>query len=360
MTEKWCAIESYELANLVAATAHIAARAALTRRVLTLRFGELGLTVEAANTDLQVTKHFAAETTFTDTRVVPAKLFADVVKALPAGRVLLEPEEEALTVSSGTAKFIIPTPNLELPGFSVEGEPVGAGSQKLVDGINRVAFAASSASEITRSIALTGVHIEPGEPTVFVATDSYRLAIFEDFGLSFDGPNMLVPAGFAAEAVKAGVTVGELSADLNGLQLAGPNGSIVSRLFVGEFPAWRRLLPESFSIKVRVDKAALEAAVVRAGLVVRGSNIPVRLVFDGAGVLVVGQDYNTGESEERVEAEISGEYLEVGYNPGFLLDGLRACRSEQVELGLNDNQRPTIVSGVGDEGFRYVLMPVRF
>lgn len=358
MTEKWCAIESYELANLVAATAHVAARADLTRRVLTLRFGELGLTVEAANTDLRVVKHCQAESTFTDTRVVPAKLFADVVKALPPGRVLLEPEEEALTVSSGTAKFIIPTPNLELPVFSVEGEPVGVGSQKLVDGINRVAFAASS--EITRSFALTGVHVEPGEPTVFVATDSYRLAIFEDFGLSFDGPNMLVPAGFAAEAVKAGVTVGELSADLNGLQLAGPNGSIVSRLFVGEFPAWRRLLPESFSIKVRVDKAALEAAVVRAGLVVRGSNTPVRLVFDGAGVLVMGQDYNTGESEERVEAEISGEYLEVGYNPGFLLDGLRACRSEQVELGLNDNQRPTIVSGVGDAGFRYVLMPVRF
>ena len=49
----------------------------------------------------------------------------------------------------------------------------------------------------------------------------------------------------------------------------------------------------------------------------------------------------------------------VGFNAGYLLDALNVIEEQQVELSFRDANNSVLVTGVGDESNRYVIMPMR-
>ena len=58
-----------------------------------------------------------------------------------------------------------------------------------------------------------------------------------------------------------------------------------------------------------------------------------------------------------VEVAFEGEPFEVSFNPAFLADPLRNCDAESVRMKLNDPLNPVAIEA--DEGFLYVIMPIR-
>ena len=54
--------------------------------------------------------------------------------------------------------------------------------------------------------------------------------------------------------------------------------------------------------------------------------------------------------------EYNGEPIEIGFNPGFLLDALKVLPTEQFELELGESDRPGLIKSGAD--FLYVLMPI--
>ena len=65
------------------------------------------------------------------------------------------------------------------------------------------------------------------------------------------------------------------------------------------------------------------------------------------------------EAEEEVEADFSGEPLEVGFNVSYLIDALGSISSERVEFYLGDENSSCLIRGVGETACKYVVMPMR-
>lgn len=142
---------------------------------------------------------------------------------------------------------------------------------------------------------------------------------------------------------------------------------LVTRLIEGSFPPFRQLIPSGYERRLEVDRADL-IEVVRRVSVVGDANTtatPVTLHLTSDTVRVTAGSGEIGEAEESLPGTLSGDDLQIAFNPRYLTDGLDAAGTEQVALEFRDELKPAVIRpGAGDDDesgvdFLYLLMPVR-
>jgi DNA polymerase-3 subunit beta len=300
--------------------------------------------------------------------VVPARLFADVVRNLPGDEVAVEGGEATVKVSAGRASFTLhawlASDFPQTSDFSLEGAfPLAR--EAFVATLAKVGRAASR--DETRPI-LTGVLVAVKHDSLkMVATDSYRLAVKETrLETPLDGEvQAIVPARALAEVrrlAEAGgaeplrVAVGE-----NQVVFEVPDSSggvlVASRLIEGQFPSYAQLLPQTYDHVVRVGRDDLLAAARRVSLLAQKS-APLRLTFSEGTLTMRAITQDVGQGEETLDVEFSGEPFEIGFNPAFLIDGVEALDDETVTMRFTTPLRPGVISGDGED-FIYLIMPIR-
>ena len=137
-----------------------------------------------------------------------------------------------------------------------------------------------------------------------------------------------------------------------------------STLVDGEYPPVRRLFPETTAITATVATGALIDAVKRVSLVAE-RNTPVRLSFTEGQVALEAGAGDDAQASEVLEAQLEGEDLVVGFNSGFLLDGLGALGTDFARLTFTDSIKPSVMSGqeslegTPDPSYKYLIMPMR-
>jgi DNA polymerase-3 subunit beta len=97
--------------------------------------------------------------------------------------------------------------------------------------------------------------------------------------------------------------------------------------------------------------------VRRVGLLAQ-NNLPVKLQL-GAELEVSAHTPDVGEGQEVLDAAYEGEPLVIAFNPQFLNDGASAIQQASLTLEAGDGLKPAVLRGAGDQGFTYLLMPVR-
>ncbi len=298
--------------------------------------------------------------------VLPARILNDIAKSLPAGEVVIEQRsgETQVEVRSGESYFALhsipPADFPQLPVLPIE-QGFSVNKASFLETIDRVAPSASR--DETRPV-LTGVLIHVSKTAVkMVATDSYRLSVMEtpiEANVA-ESVQAIVPARSLTELSRIG---GANSADV--IQIVATDNQIlfevggvklVSRLIDGQFPNYRQLLPESFDYEVAVDKAELLEVVHRVGLLAQKS-APVRLRFEDNTLTVAAESQDLGRARESMPVRFTGEPLEMGFNPEFVVAGAAAVLGDTVFLRFISPLRPGLIKGEGDD-FLYLIMPIR-
>jgi DNA polymerase-3 subunit beta len=85
----------------------------------------------------------------------------------------------------------------------------------------------------------------------------------------------------------------------------------------------------------------------------------VKFLISKNKVSVLSSDPDLGEATEDLEVSYTGKDLEVGFNARYLIDGLQVISSKEIELILNTELSPGILKGKEEEGFQYIIMPMR-
>jgi DNA polymerase-3 subunit beta len=86
----------------------------------------------------------------------------------------------------------------------------------------------------------------------------------------------------------------------------------------------------------------------------------VKLHLQPGTLEVVTANPDIGEATEEIDVDYSGEEFSIGFNARYLLDVLGiAGVTGQVEIGLTDEVSPGVVRLEEDEGYSYVVMPMR-
>ncbi|MGV1036487.1 MAG: DNA polymerase III subunit beta [Candidatus Nanopelagicales bacterium] len=303
--------------------------------------------------------------------LVSGRLLADIARSLPAAPVVIATEGSRLEVQCGRSSFVLPTlPVDEYPQLPEMPAPVGSvGGGDFAHAVAQVAIAAGRDDTLPM---LLGVRLEiDGDQVTMAATDRYRLAVREftwnPEQSGFQGA-ALVPAKILADTAKLLAGAKRVSVayapGTSGEGLMGFEGDgrrTTTRLLDGEFPKYRQLLPADTSSVATVEKAALVEAVKRVSLVAE-RNTPVRLVFSGEEVALQAGSGDEAQATESLESRIVGESIEIAFNPHYLLDGLGAIDSPEVDISFTGSAKPAVLTQSGSDSadsYKYLLMPVR-
>jgi DNA polymerase-3 subunit beta len=323
--------------------------------------------LELVGTDLELTirVRVPVESDAEGSAVVPARLFADIVRQLEGDTVTVDLSDDEAHIEAGrfatTLRTLSAAEFPRLPEITEAGVRVDAAA--FAEALRQVVSAASK--DDARPI-LTGVLLTASAGGLrLVATDSYRLALRDLEGVSMlaEGQKVLVAAKGLAEVQRLLTSAdGEIEVVLGEREVVFRVGKteVTTRLIEGEFPNYQQLIPSGYPNRLTVARDALQAAVNRVRLVGQSRDTaPIRIgmTSDGLELSAIAQD--VGEAHESVEAKYEGSELTVAFNSQFLIDGLDAAASGEVVLESIDPLKPAVLRATDSPDFLYLLMPVR-
>jgi len=307
--------------------------------------------------------------------LVPGRLLADIVRALPTKPITFELDGTRVLVTSGSSKFQLPTLPVEefptLPEFPDAAGEIDGGV--FAESINQVAVAAGKDESLVK---LTGVHVEvKGKNILLAATDRYRLAVKE---LTWK-PNktdientILVRARTISELARSidvsGKVIFALADSDSQERLYGfkvGDKTLTSRTLDEVLPPFRQLLSTDSAADVSIEVGPLLDAVGRVALVT-DKTVPLKLSFSTGNLKLEAGSGNDAQASENLPIEYSGEEFSTGFNPQFLIDGLQAISAPFVHISFTALNKHAIFMGKKEMGstpdttYKYLLMPMRY
>ncbi|HVE96580.1 MAG TPA: DNA polymerase III subunit beta [Pseudonocardiaceae bacterium] len=312
--------------------------------------------------------------------LVSGRLLAEIARALPPKDVRVAVEGNRLAVRCGSARFNLPLLHVEdYP--AVPELPATSGKVRgdvFATAVSQVTAAASRDETLPM---LTGVRMEIGaDALTFAATDRYRLAerripwTPSPTGTLDSASSVIVPAKTLADAAKSLGSASEVllsmgnAADAGFLGFSAGGRQTLTRLLDGEFVKFASLWPTEVTTTVEVEVSQFVAALKRVSLVAQRF-APVRLAFAEGSVQLSAEADDESSAEEELEVGITGEPLTIGFNAGYLLDGLSGVTTSRATLSFTTPSRPTVISSLtgldadepdnGDGSYRYLVMSMR-
>ena len=320
------------------------------------------LTVTGTDLELTIRLSVPVHSDQDGSAVVPARLVADIVKALPAGAVEVSIADEEMSISAGRSQFSVRPLSLSDYPAQVEpdAEPVTLTTDAVGNALRQVVRAAST--DDARAV-LTGVLITSEEDGLkMVATDSYRLAVrnLPRSTILSPGQKVLVPGRALAELQRILSGDDELTVRLGAREAVFEAGGtrLTTRLIEGEYPNYRNLLPSSYPNVLTVGRDALLEALRRVKILAQDST-PVRLTLGGDTLQLTAITQDVGNAAEEIDASYDGAEMTVAFNPEYLAAGIDAIDGDEVTLATMDPMKPAVLRGVGHDEYLYLLMPVR-
>ncbi len=277
--------------------------------------------------------------------------------------VTIEVEDDNLLIKTKKSKIKLKSqPNEDFPTIPlVSGESFEIEAKKLINGIKSVYYS-SSISDIKPEISSVYIYSNE-ENLVFVSTDSFRLA---EKKIKIKGlkeiPGILIPFKNIPEILRVfGEIQGEIKVCFNKNQISFSSDNIylTSRVIDGVFPDYRQIIPKMFKTEAIVLKQDLLNALKLSNIFSDKFNQlnlsikPKEKVFE-----LSSQNNDVGENKTLLDAAISGEDVELGFNYKYFLDCFQSITTDSISLKLNEDSHPIVVSGVSDPSFTYLIMPM--
>lgn len=307
--------------------------------------------------------------TSTGSILLEANFFINIVSSLPD--VTLDFEEishHQVVLTSGKSEITLKGKDVDLYPRLQEvatESPLVLETKLLKSIIAETAFAASL--QESRPI-LTGVHMVLSNHKEYkaVATDSHRMSqrkiTLENVASDFD---VVIPSKSLREfsaVFTDDVEKVEVFFSASQILFRSEHISFYTRLLEGNYPDTDRLLTSNFETEVVFTTASLRSAMERAHLISNATqNGTVKLEILGNSVSAHVNSPEVGKVNEELDTlSISGNDLTISFNPTYLIEALKALKSETVVVRFISPVRPfTLIPGDDSENFIQLITPVR-
>lgn len=295
---------------------------------------------------------------------IDAKMFADIIKALPTEMVTLTVDEKNVChIKSGKSEFTINgQPAEQFPEVPVvnKRENIVLKSADIKNMIKQTIF--SVATDESKPI-LTGELFKFDENCFnAVAIDGFRVS-WRKTVCEYDGyTEMVVPSKTLNELARL------LSDDENEKATIYYSSSyilfeikgctIVSRLLDGEFLNYENLFVENSLVKLTANTHELLSAFERATIVSEDNKKTPVILTIKENNLNIKTTTDRGLVNEDVPITLDGEELVITFNARYIIDILKVVEEEYVTMNFNTNKSPCIVTGVTNHDYRYLVLPI--
>lgn len=349
----------------------------LANILVTADAGTQRVSLAAFDLTLGIQSTFAAQVETSGAITLPARLLTDIVSRLSVeGEVSLEETEPGsmVTLRANSGRYQVrgigPEEFPELPLVQT-AEAIHLPVEALLEGLRGTLFATSS--DETKQV-LTGVHLKVEPETLeFAATDGHRLAVVETCSTeegreteALTPFEVTVPARALRdlERIITARTSNEAIAlyfDQGQTVFQWGDQYLTSRTLDGQYPNYSQLIPKAFERQVSLDRKLFLNSLERIAVLADQKSSVVKLTLDSAAqqVTLSADAQDVGSGQESMPAQITGENLEIAFNVRYLMDGLKALNSAEIQMQLNSATSPVVVQPLGALKMTYLVMPVQ-
>ncbi len=332
------------------------------------------VTLTGFDETLGIQTSFLAQVDQSGSLTLPAKLLGDIVSRLPNEDIDIseDDDEPVITLSCSAGRY-------QVRGLSAEDYPslpevdsteiVKISADALLEGLRGALFAISS--DETKQV-LTGVHLRADEDSLeFAATDGHRLSVVRT----------VEESGSPVTNLQSSVTIpGKALRELERILQIYPSSEpvafqlddtqavfdlgqqrITTRLLEGQYPNYRQLIPSQFERQLTLDRKQFTASLERIAVMADQRNNIVKLSInnESSSLSLSVEAQEVGNGLETLPAQITGADLDIAFNVRYLLEGLKALPSSEIQIQCNTATSPSVLTPLGGTKITYLVMPVQ-
>jgi DNA polymerase-3 subunit beta len=326
------------------------------------------LTLVGSDLETEITTHVHNIGGENGKTTVNARKLYDICRSLASESqlALIIEEDNKMVVKAGKSRFTLQTlsavdyPRLEETEWKHELE---LSQQQLSNLLTRTSF--SMAQQDVRYF-LNGLLLEiRNDHILSVATDGHRLAKTQ-IGITDSGIDLvqsIVPRKAVLEISKFLDASSEetVSVKFNASHIRVESGDFlfISKLIDGRFPDYEKVIPANLDKHIIIDRANLIEILSRAAILSNEKFRGVSLNITQNLLKVASHNPDQEHAKDEMEVSYEGDDIEIGFNVTYLLEALKACDSEQIDLGLLDPNTSCTFHAAGDSDTVYLIMPMR-
>jgi DNA polymerase-3 subunit beta len=328
-----------------------------------------GAEVEFTTSDLEIQVRTRAELdgdagSFSTS--VGARKMIEILRSLPAEQVVsLTAHQNKLTLQAGKSRFTLqtlPAEDFPLVQEAADFGPSFSVPQNTLKGLIAQVHFAMAVHDIR--YYLNGIlFVAEGKQLTLVATDGHRLALARaTLEVEMPRQEVILPRKTVLELqrlLKDEDTAIEMRFAGNQAKFSFSGMEFVTKLVEGKFPDYNRVIPKNHKNSVTLGRAALLASLQRAAILTSEKFKGVRVNLEPGTLRIASSNAEQEEAKEELEIDYDGEPIEIGFNVTYLVDALANMNQEMVKVELQDANSSALLTNPDDNGFKYVVMPMR-
>jgi len=324
------------------------------------------LTIKATDIKVNFETRIPVDVIESGSTTVFCDKFMSIISSLPQGNIEFEQNDSKIVIkpTMKKAKFQLKSissdkfPEFTSPGALIFFElPI----REFKEMIHQTVF---SVSDDETRIFLNGVFLEKiDDQLVMVATDGRRLAfISKNFGVSIpDFHSVIIPTKIltiinrrSGDEGLLGIAVGEKN-----IFFRFNNYVFSSVLIEGQFPNYKRVIPESQNYWFEVNTKEFTEALKRVSLLVEQKSRRIALILSGGSLTISSQETEIGTAKEEIPCQYEGSDISIALNCVYLEDPLKFIGTERVRLEFTEAMKAVTIKSVPEKDFLHIIMPMQ-
>jgi DNA polymerase-3 subunit beta len=330
-------------------------------------FRESVLRLKATDLDLSVIEDVPAEVNTLGVVAVPVVILSDIVRKSSDTAALefsLADKGSKLVVITGKSKFELSIldhadfPEIAMVNGTCSFNVKSADFNKL---INRTKF---SISPEENRHNLNGIFLHKEEDRLRAAsTDGHRLSV-SHIGINIKETiqGIIISKKTVFEIKKMlELFQDEISVTFNSNQIQFVLGNVVfiSKLVDGNFPDYKKVIPEMSGEFFIIKRADFLEIVDRVSVISDDKIRSVKLELNKNNFSCYVANSKIGSGRDEVDVVYSGQGWSAGFNASYLLDVAQTLQGESLKIFVKESLSPILITDESEPESLFVIMPMR-
>lgn len=292
--------------------------------------------------------------------------FMSILNSLPSGDIEFDQNDIKVTIKPISKKVNFQLKSMasdKFPEFNSadEIEYFDVPASEFKEMITQTIFAVSD--DETRFF-MNGVFFEKQDDNlVMVATDGRRLAFAEKniiAGIK-DFKSAIVPPKILNIILKRCSSEGNISLSITDKTIFFKFGNykFSSVLIDGQFPNYKKVIPEKQTTYFEVDKKDIIDALKRVGLLVEQKSHRVYFTLSAGILTITSQESDIGTAKEEIPCRYSGEEIVMAFNYLYVEEPMKVIESERIKFEFTENLKAVTLKPEPEADFFHVIMPMQ-
>lgn len=199
-----------------------------------------------------------------------------------------------------------------------------------------------------------------------VSTDGKRLSLSKSLCNALKDEDLLMPAQALKDLAKNIAPLGDeaivkILSDGSTVWFALEDSEYSMRSVDSAFPNFERILNNEKHSTLTVNAGELLKVLERIDIIASTTIARIISMYltPGGEMRVTARSPELGTASETLQPQIDGEYLKLGFNVSYFMDGLKALGNTQALIEFSGEEGQTRMKRDGSDDFLYMLMPAR-